>query len=213
MGLLKSMFSRKKLDKNISIFAFWTEETSLPKKVFIGPFAKIYKSKIGDYTRVRHFCTIAYANIGKFCSIARGVKIGVAGHPTNLVSTNSVFYLDNSLNDSFKNIVKYEPYKKITIGNDVWLGEESLVMGGVNIGDGAIIAAHAVVTKDVPPYAIVGGVPAKVVKYRFSPEVIDALMDLKWWEWSDNTIRENKSFFAIENLQLGDVEKIKKKIM
>ena len=206
MSLIASLFSFKKFNKNISVFALWDNNCFFnKKKCFIGPFAKMYHTKIGDYTRLRHFCTTAYAEIGKFCSIASGSKIGIAGHPSNLLSTNSIFYLDNSLNRKFKNDIKYTPYSKITVGNDVWIGEKCLIMPGVNIGNGAIIAAHAVVTKDVPPYAIVGGVPAKVIKYRFSNDVIEKLQEIRWWHMSDDEIISHKEIFAKENLTVEDI--------
>lgn len=213
MGLLHSIFSKRKLNKNISVLAFWGEKVSLPKHIFIGPFAKIYSYTVGDYTRVRHLCTIAHANIGKFCSIAMGVKIGIGAHPTNLVSTNSVFYLSNSLNTKLKNDIHFESYQDINIGNDVWIGEKALIMNGINIGHGAIIAAHAVVTKDIPPYAIVGGVPAKVIKYRYSEDIIKALLELKWWDWTEKQLEQNKEFFAISALKIEDIEKVKNKIL
>lgn len=77
----------------------------------------------------------------------------------------------------------------IVVGNDVWIGYEAVVMAGVTIGDGAIVASRAVVTCDVPPYAIVGGVPAKVIKYRFDPATVESLLAIKWWEWPAETIR------------------------
>ena len=166
-----------------------------------------YRLRAVPYPRLRHFCTTAYAEIGKFCSIASGTKIGIAGHPSNLLSTNSIFYLEKSLNPKLKNEIKYNPYSKITIGNDVWIGEKCLIMPGVNIGNGAIIAAHAVVTKDVPPYAIVGGVPAKVIKYRFSNDIIEKLQKICWWDMSDEEIISHKKIFAKENLTIEDIEK------
>ena len=206
MSLLYSIFSIKKMRKGISFFSLWDKRSKFNcKKCFIGPLAKMYNSKLGNYTRLRHFCTVAHAEIGNFCSIATGAKIGVAGHPTNLLSTNSIFYLDNSLNTRFKNNVKYTPYLPIKIGNDVWIGEKSLIMPGVTIGDGAIIAAHAVVTKDVPPYAVVGGIPAKVIKFRFSEEIIEKLLNIKWWNMSDDEIAIHKGIFAKENLSLQDL--------
>ena len=90
------------------------------------------------------------------------------------------------------------------IGNDVWIGYESLILAGVTVGDGAIIAARAVVTKDVPPYTIVGGVPAKPIRKRFDDDTIAALEKLRWWDWDEERIRENLS--AIQN---GDINALK----
>ncbi|MBQ8219779.1 MAG: CatB-related O-acetyltransferase [Bacteroidaceae bacterium] len=206
MSLLYSFFSMKKLKKGISFFSLWDKKCKFDStKCFIGPLAKMYDTKLGNYTRLRHFCTVAHAEIGNFCSIATGTKIGVAGHPTNLLSTNSIFYLDHSLNPRFKNQIEYTPYSPIKIGNDVWIGEKCLIMPGITIGDGAIIAAHAVVTKDVPPYAVVGGIPAKVIKFRFSEEIIEKLLSIKWWNMADDQIAMHKGIFAKENLSLQDL--------
>lgn len=122
--------------------------------------------------------------IGSFCSISDGVRIGLAQHPTNYFST-SHFCFDN-LNREDVGFVD-EP---CAIGNDVWIGSDVLIMGGINVGDGAVLAAGAVVTKDVPPYAIVGGVPAKVIRYRFDEETIKELLELKWWDMPDEKIKQ-----------------------
>lgn len=121
-------------------------------------------------------------SIGRCCSIARGVRIGAENHDIDFVSTHpfitdrSYTGLDNLPSNKVEN-------RRVTIGNDVWIGLNALVLGGVTIGDGAVIAAGAVVTKDVPPYAVVGGVPARVIKYRFSEDVCQALLKSRWWDY------------------------------
>ena len=92
----------------------------------------------------------------------------------------------------------------IVVGNDVWIGYEAVVLSGVTIGDGAIIGTRAVVTKDVPPYTIVGGIPAKPIRKRFSDEVISRLLELQWWNWSENRIKEN-----IDVIQSGRIKDLK----
>jgi virginiamycin A acetyltransferase len=92
----------------------------------------------------------------------------------------------------------------IIIGNDVWIGYEAVIMSGVTIGDGAVVGARALITKDVPPYTVVGGVPAKVIKRRFSDEIIAELLILKWWDWSSDKISYNLPF-----IQSGDIQKLK----
>ena len=140
-------------------------------------------SSIGQYSYVNYDSLIQNTIIGNYCSIAYGVKIGLGNHPTNQFTTSPLFYKsDNSLqikvvDDDFE----FEEYKQILIGNDVWIGAGAIVLDGVKIGDGAIVAAGTVVTKDVPPYSIVGGVPAKIIKFRFSDEKIDAIMKTNWW--------------------------------
>ena len=128
--------------------------------------AVIIDSSLGDYSYVGGG-KIQYATIGKFCSIADGVRIGLGIHPTDLPSTHPAFYSSQSKwnikPDLSLNVIEY---KRVIIGDDVWIGTNSIVLDGVKIGNHAIIAAGAVVTKDVPDYAVVGGIPAKIIKYR-----------------------------------------------
>ena len=131
--------------------------------------------------------------IGKFCSIACGTKFlfNCANHTLKSLSTYTfpLFYEEWELEKS--NITTaWDNKGDIVIGNDVWIGYEAVIMAGAHIGDGAIIAARAVVTKDVPPYTIVGGTPAKEIRKRFDAEVIQQLLLLKWWNWSTDKIRQ-----------------------
>jgi len=137
--------------------------------------------------------------IGKFCSIACGTKFlfNCANHTLKSLSTYTfpLFYEEWELKKS--NITTaWDNKGDIVIGNDVWIGYETVIMAGVHIGDGAIIAAHAVVTKDVPPYTIVGGTPAKEIRKRFDAEVIQQLFMLKWWDWSADKIRKCLPYIA-----------------
>lgn len=137
--------------------------------------------------------------IGKFCSIACGTKFlfNCANHSLKSLSTYTfpLFYEKWELEKS--NITTAWNNKgDIVIGNDVWIGYEAVIMAGVHIGDGAIIAARAVVTKDVPPYTIVGGTPAKEIRKRFDAEVIQQLLMLKWWNWSTDKIRQCLPYIA-----------------
>ena len=135
--------------------------------------------------------------VGKFTSIANNVKCISSSHPTCFVSTSPSFYsLQKSNNISFvkKQLnVNYE--KSVTIGNDVWIGENVLIKGGVSIGDGAVVGMGAVVTKDVPPYTIVGGVPAKMLKKRFSDEDEKTILDSKWWDRDLSFFKNNYELF------------------
>lgn len=144
---------------------------------------------------------VRHANlIGRFCSIAGGVAMGAPEHPTHWISSHTIFYgarRDWRLSRDFQSrnarqteraVQHYvagiaDAHPKVQIGNDVWIGEGAFIRRGVSIGDGAIIASHAVVTRDVPPYAIVGGVPAKIIRYRFAPDVVEALLGLQWWHF------------------------------
>ena len=128
--------------------------------------------------------------IGKYCSIGSGaifIMAGNQGHRNDWVSTFPFFYQNNG---NFPDAIDgYEKVGDTIIGNDVWIGSEAMIMGGITVGDGAIIASRAVVTKDVEPYAVVGSNPAKHIRYRFPQEHIDMLLEMKWWEWSNENIQ------------------------
>ena len=154
-------------------------------------------SELGSFSYVGKNCLIQNTIIGKYCSIANNVSIGLGKHPTKHFTTSPLFY---KRNNTFKiNLVdkdlEFSEYKKTIVENDVWIGANSVIMPGVKIGNGAIIGANAVVTKDVPDYAIVGGVPAKIIKYRFNENVISTLLELKWWNLDKTSIKENIELF------------------
>lgn len=144
--------------------------------------------------------------IGKFCSIACGAKFlfNSANHTLDSLSTYTfpIFFEEWGL--PVEDIPRaWDNKGDIVIGNDVWIGYEAVVMAGVTIGDGAIIGARAVVTKDVPPYTIVGGVPAKPIRKRFDDETIERRLDLKWWDWPIEKIRRH-----LEDIQSGELDKL-----
>lgn len=148
--------------------------------------------------------------IGKFCAIASGVKfiMGSANHRINSVTTYPFNVFGGAWQEITKPHLSELPHKGDTvIGNDVWIGRESIIMPGVKIGDGAIIAAYSVVTKDVEPYSLVGGNPAKFIKYRFDRELIDLLLKFKWWNLESNQLVE-----VIPLLCNSDLEFVKEKI-
>jgi acetyltransferase-like isoleucine patch superfamily enzyme len=139
---------------------------------------------VANYSYIGRNSLVQNSLIGAYCSIANDVCIGLGQHPQDHFSTSPLFF---RVNNTFKISVieidlDFDEYNQIDIGNDVWIGARAIIMDGVSIGDGAIVAANAVVTKDVPPYAIVGGVPAKVISYRFGQEKINNLLDSKWWD-------------------------------
>lgn len=161
------------------------------KKVFIGSQSFVLNSKIGDYSYLNSNVKIRDSIIGKFCSIGPGVKIVLGNHPTDMVSTHPSFYSNNKPFLTFSDKMYFEEYKSVTIGNDVWIGEDVLIPGGVKIGDGAIITSRAVVTKDVEPYSIVGGIPAKLIKYRFDEDTRAKIANSKWWDNDDKWFKAN----------------------
>lgn len=128
-------------------------------------------------------------SIGKYCQIGADVAIHTTNHPISFLSS----YISSSLFNG--ELSKLKEYKKTIIGNDVWIGHNALIIGGVSIGDGAVIAAGAVVTKDIPPYAVVAGVPAKIIRYRYNFSVIKEIQELKWWDLNDFDLEEIKHLF------------------
>ena len=163
--------------------------------------------------------TILYkTDIGRFCSIADHVSIIFGEHPSSkFVSTNQAFYFKSGVGgDSYVNQDYWFPEQTYPsadkekdryciIGNDVWIGKKVMMKSGVKIGDGAIIATGAIVTKDVEPYSIVGGVPARLIRYRFSREEIEWLQNLKWWEKGEDWWEKYAQYFH-------DIEKLKEKV-
>ena len=144
---------------------------------------------IGEYSYVNSNSYIENCNIGKFCSISSGVYICPFEHDNSLLTTHPIVRLNE----------KQMTRKKVEIGNDVLISLNAIILEGVCIGDGAVIGAGAIVTKDVKPYEIVGGVPAKHIRFRFDEEKIHRLQELKWWDWDINTIEKNIEFLENGN--------------
>jgi len=147
--------------------------------------------ELGDFSYIGARCHLSKVRIGKFCSIAPDVKAGLGMHPSRgFVSTHPALYAPSY------GLVKtqaFEEYHPIAVGHDVWIGTGATLMDGIKIGNGAIVGAHAVVTKDVPPYAVAVGIPAKIIRYRFSPEEIAQLQAFAWWDKSRQWLREQAS--------------------
>lgn len=205
-GYLKSIFSAKKLFfKNISWFSIWSN-SSFTKSSEIRRFTKLKNCTVGRYSRVNPGCQLANCDIGNFTAIGRNSSLGLGQHPLNFVSTQNIFYKKNNMNNFWVKDIDF-PIKPIKIGNDVWIGVESIVMDGVKIGDGAVIGARSVVTKNIPPYAIAVGQPAKVIRFRFDEEVIQRLLEIKWWEFNDDKITENIQFFREPEINIKVLNK------
>ena len=213
MGLksyIGSFFSIKKLtNKHVSLFSLWDNKSTFTPYTHILNGAKLTNVKVGKYSRIGVNCQVANATIGNFTAIGKDTVITVGQHPTNYLTSHSIFYKKGNWgwHDDWIAPIDFKPEKSVTIGCDVWIGRQCIIMDGVTIGDGAIVATGAVVTKDVPPFAIVGGVPAKVIKYKFPQEVIDRLEAIQWWNLPDEEITKRIELFHIKNPTLDDIEK------
>ncbi len=176
--------------------AYVDSKCSLSRWNVLGKGTRLYNSTLGQCTYVAG-SVIANCDIGAFCSIGPQCLIGGLGkHPTNLISTHPAFYSSKRIAGvSFVSEDHFEQLPRTAIGNDVWIGARAIVLDGVTIGNGAIVAAGSIVVKNVPPYALVGGVPARVIKNRFSPEQTRRLQELKWWDWPIQEIERAAPLF------------------
>lgn len=208
VGFLKNLFN-----KRISILSFISSRSELDKTCVIYRGVKIKSSKVGAYTYISNNTDVENAEISKYCSIADHCRIGMSGHSLQYLSTSPVFtQKTNALKESWaeKNVFQNKSKEeRVYLGNDVWVGSHVLINGGVHVGDGACIAAGAVVVKDVPPYAIVGGVPAKVIRYRFTPDVIEELLRLKWWDMDEELLKQHIGLFQTDNVDIKMLESLK----
>ncbi|MES2828467.1 MAG: CatB-related O-acetyltransferase [Bacteroidota bacterium] len=163
----------------------------------IGKFSSISNSTLDNFTYTGNFNSINNAIIGKYCSIGPNFKVGLGTHPTSFISSNPLFYSQfNCFGVQLTNNSSFEEYKKTIIKNDVWIGANVFISEGVTIGNGAVIGAGSVVTKDVADYAIVGGVPARIIRYRFEENIIRDLLDLKWWDIELQLLRTRIDLFG-----------------
>ena len=161
----------------------------------------ITNSKIWDYTYISHWCNINLTQIWKFCSIWQNIKCWLWKHPIDFVSTHPIFFSTwKQCQITFSDNNYYNEREEIIIWNDVWIWTNSLILDGVTIWNWAIIWACSLVNKDVPPYAIVWGVPAKIIKYRFQEDIIQKLLEIKWWDKDIEFLKENfKDFHNINS--------------
>lgn len=160
--------------------------------------AEIVDSEIDNYSYVCEYSMVAYAKIGRFVSIAPMVRIGAPNHPYDWVSQHHFTYRSEKYGFSEREDEVFFNWRKIQsvkIGHDVWIGHGSVILPGVEIGNGAIVGAMSVVTEDVHPYSIVSGNPARIIRMRFPKKIAEAIERTKWWDWSHETLKERLEDF------------------
>lgn len=176
-------------------------ETSLGNHVRVGRGNWVFKSTIDRRTYTGQNSIIAAATIGAFCSISWNVTVGAANHDFHRVTQHSFLY--DSHNSDLRPSglsASYDRFEQGSVlGADVWVGAGAVILQGVTVGNGAVIGANSVVTRDVPPYAVSVGVPSRVVNWRFSEDRISLLEKLEWWTWTDSKIRENYDLLSGQN--------------
>jgi phosphonate metabolism protein (transferase hexapeptide repeat family) len=168
------------IDSNLGA---WTE---------VGARTKVVETTMGDYAYVVHDSDIIYTEMGKFCSIASHVRINPGNHPLERAALHHFTYRSHQflMGDDDEAFFDWRRSYSVRMGDDVWIGHGAVVLPGVSIGTGAAIAAGAVVTKDVAPFTIVSGVPAKPLRERFPESVQNGLLDIRWWDWSREELME-----------------------
>lgn len=163
--------------------------------------AVVADSSLGRYSYVASGAFVHHADVGAFCSIGPDACVGGLGrHPTRSLSTHPIFFsTKGQVTRSFVDEDCFDEFLRSSIGSDVWIGARAIVLDGIRVGDGAIVAAGAVVSRDVMPYSIVAGVPARTVKARFSPKNIEILLRLQWWDWDIASLQAASSLFLEES--------------
>lgn len=196
----------------------WIEKKCLIRNVKMEPFChigencRVFSTRMGFGSGISRDSIMDSVLMGRYTTLGPDVKVVTGQHPTRkIASTHPAFYsARGQMGFTYVDKTVFQETRfakdtyKVVIGNDVWIGSYTRILEGVTIGDGAVVAAGAVVTRDVPPYAIVGGVPAKVIRYRFEEDTIRKLLELKWWEKDQQWIKDHADDFEnVEKLLAG----------
>ena len=196
--------SRPKIAETVIDATVRLREAEIGRRCEILCNTRIEYSSLGDYSYLGEDCDVADAGIGKFTAIANSVRIGAPNRPMGRPSQHRFtycpeYYEGNASRD--RDFFADRRADRVTIGNDCWIGHAAIILPGVAVGDGAVIAAGAVVSRDVPPYTVVGGVPARPIRKRFPDAIAARLQRIAWWDWPDEIIFERLSDFRSEAIE------------
>ena len=197
--IVKYSYELRYLRENLSIgYMASITQSDFGFRNTVYPYCALSNTVMGDHSYVAHRTRLTSTKIGKFSCIGPDVLCGVGLHPArDFISIHPAFYsVRSAAQITFVTSQKFVEQIGIIIGNDVWIGARAIILDGVTIGDGAIVGAGSVVTKDVPAFAVVGGSPARLIRYRFQPDVISALIKLRWWDNGDDWLRRNADAFG-----------------
>lgn len=207
--LLKNVLSLpKRLFSHVALFCV-LQDATIDKTAAICSGVRFYRGKIGKYSYIGNNSFVIDTDIGNFTSISTDCYIGGASHPTHWVSTSPVFHKwENIMKKNFARN-EFDIFHKTVIGNDVWIGNRVMIKAGLTIADGAVIGMGSIVTKNVGPYEIWAGNPARLIKKRFEDDVIEDLLKIKWWNWEDDKISKYADRFSNCELFLRNAEDYK----
>jgi len=210
----------------------WVKNSTLERYASVGDCSKVDNSFLGSYARIGRFnqiyessfgyhsytgpsSVVLKSSIGKFCSISWNVSIGPANHDYKRITNHSFLY--NNFDDLRPSHIEaaYDRFKEpCVLGNDVWVGAGAVILRNVNIGHGAVIGANSVVNQNIPPYSIAVGVPAHVINYRFDDSTVARLLEIEWWDFPDEVIRDNLELFSSfpKEYFLNEMTRLKKSL-
>lgn len=196
---------------NISLAAYVDEHSHIAGTAKVHRFAKLISTTLSEHSYIGIGSWATCCEIGPFCSIGANTNIGLTLHTLDTISSSPIFQLKRNATGVSWTDQDYAPNTldtpRTTLEADVWVGSNAIIMSGIILHTGCVVGAGAVVTRDVPPYAIVAGVPARVIRYRFSPEIIERLMGIKWWDLPDEEITRIKDIFHKPNPTLEDLDR------